>query len=190
MYLYIEGGGLGNYFFLSKFLTKSVIPLFLFFSFQIKYFLGCPAITAAWFYFSISFPDSHHSIFITTLVYSSLHQLQRQLSMHWTGAGSVFFVLFFCCFFFFFSLTEPAVFVTRADIISASNGTTVAITSKSITRLKLLHIHGPVELRLRAMSAALVAFCHSFGSAVCSDILLTFTQRQLTVSQRKVARAS
>lgn len=40
-------------------------------------------ITAAWFYFSISCWDSHHSILITTLVYSSLHWVQRQLSMYW-----------------------------------------------------------------------------------------------------------
>lgn len=94
---------------------------------------------------------------------------------------SPFFLVVFSFFVAFFPLlTQPAVFVTRTDIISASNGTTVAITSKSITRLKLLHIHRGRcwKLRIWAPSARLVDCCRFFYSSTCNDILLTIIQRE------------
>lgn len=138
--IYILVGCLFGFFFNQSY-PQSHLTQHFFFTFQIKYFFGggCLAITAAWFYFSISFPDSDHSIFMTALVYCSLHQLQRQLSMYWTGL--ILSLVFVAFFFSFFSPDRTSRVCDKNRHYLCFNGTTVAITSKSIARLKLLHIH-------------------------------------------------
>lgn len=137
---------------------------YLFFSFQIKCFLGCLEITAAWFYFSISFPDSHHSIFITALVYSSLHRLQRQLSMYWTGLVVflvflfLFFLSFLCCFFLFFPDRTSRVCDKNRHYRRFKWDDSSNYFKKVSLAWNCSTFTGAVELRLWATSARFVVF--------------------------------